>query len=78
MTALTDEFIDEETDGDDVEDEQVEDVLTVLLQEVRPDVPFLQGPVTTALSNCLKPKALHSKTMNNNFFLIFLPNSKLY
>ena len=39
--VLTDEFVDEEADGDDVEDEQVEDVLTILLQEVCPDVPFL-------------------------------------
>jgi len=40
VTVLTDELVDEETDGDDVEDEQVEDVLTVLLQEVCPNVPF--------------------------------------
>ena len=40
-TVLTDELVDEETDGDDVEYEQVEDVLTILLQEVCPDIPFL-------------------------------------
>jgi len=37
LQKLTDELVDEEADGDDVEDEQVKDVLPVLLQKVGPD-----------------------------------------
>lgn len=64
LDQLTDELVDEEADGDDVEDEEVEDVLTVLLQEVCPDVPLLEHPVPATLSDRLQAEALHSGTGN--------------
>jgi hypothetical protein len=42
LQKLTDELVDEEADGDDVEDEQVKDVLPVLLQKVGPDVDVIK------------------------------------
>ena len=59
---LTDELVNEEADGDDVEDKEVEDVLPILFQKVRPDVPLFQHPVTTALSDGFQSKTLHSTT----------------
>ena len=60
-SKLTDKFVYEEADGDDVEDEEVEDVLPILLQEVRPDVPLLQHPVAAAFGDRFEAETLHSK-----------------
>ena len=37
---LTNKLVNEEADCDDIEDKEVEDVLTVLLQKICPDVPL--------------------------------------
>ena len=57
---LTNKLVNEEADCDDIEDKEVEDVLTVLLQKVCPDVPLFQRPMATPLSDCFKSKTLHS------------------
>ena len=66
---LTDELVNEEADGDDVEDKEVEDVLPILFQKVRPDVPLFQHPVTTALSDGFQSKTLHPTKKKINSIL---------
>ena len=57
---LTDESLDKQGDGDDVEDEQVEDVLPVLLEEGDPAVPALPPPVVPALVEGIHAETGHS------------------
>ena len=57
---LTDEALDEEGDGDDVEDKEVEDVLSVLLEESDPAVPSLPPPVVAPLVEGIHSETGHS------------------
>ena len=59
---LTDELIDEEADGNDIEDKEVEDVLPIFFQKVCPDVPLFQHPMTTSFSDGFQSKTLHPTT----------------
>ena len=57
---LTDEPLNEQSDGDDVEDEEIEDVLSVLLEESDPAVPALPPPVFATLVEGIHVKTGHS------------------
>ena len=74
---LTDELVNEEADGDDVEDKEVEDVLPILFQKVRPDVPLFQHPVTTSLSDGFQSKTLHSTTIKKINLILEIKKSGL-
>ena len=64
---IKNEPFDEQSDGDNVKDEQEENVLPVLLQEVGQGVPLLEPLVAVPLSNRVHPKTLHPeiKTFHN-------------
>lgn len=64
--SLTYESFDEQGDGDDVEDEQIEDVLTILLQERCDAVPFFQQPVAGSILGRFNMKARHSAGANKH------------
>ena len=50
----------EQSEGDDVEDEDVEDALSVVLQVGSEHVPLLQAPVSVSFCDGVHCKTLHS------------------
>ena len=57
--GVEDEALNEEGDRDDVKDKDVEDVLSVLLEEGREGVPFLEQGMLPALGDRVETEALH-------------------
>ena len=64
--VLTDESLDEEGDGNDVEDKKEEDGLSVLLQEVDHGVPLLENPGAVPLGDRVQAETLHSDNSAKN------------
>ena len=59
--GVVDESLDEEGEGDDIEDEDVEDTLAVVLVVGSEHVPLFQEPMSMSLSDRVYSKALHSR-----------------
>ena len=59
--GVVDESLDEEGEGDDIEDKDVEDALAIVLEVGGKHVPFFQEPMSMSLSDCIHSKALHSR-----------------
>ena len=59
--GVVDESLDEEGEGDDIEDEDVEDALSVVLEVGGEHVPLLEEPVPVSLRDGVHGKALHSR-----------------
>ena len=57
--GVVDESLDEECEGDDIEDEDVEDALSVVLEVGGEHVPLLEEPVPVSLRNRVHSEALH-------------------
>ena len=58
--GVVDESLDEEGEGDDIEDEDVEDALSVVLEVGGEHVPLLEEPMPMSLCNGVNCKTLHS------------------
>ena len=69
---VVDEAVDEQGDGDDVEDEEVEDVLTVLFQEGRQLVPAAQPRVPVALLHGVDVETRHSRHVGRSVQKVLL------
>ena len=58
--CVVDESFHEQGEGDDIEDEDVEDALSVVLEVSGEHVPLLEEPVSVSLCNSVHCKTLHS------------------
>ena len=61
--GVVDESLKEESEGDDIEDKDVEDALSVVLQVGCEHVPLLEEPVSVSLCDGIHCKALHSRNI---------------
>ena len=61
--GIVDESLDEQGEGDDVEDKDVEDALSVVLEVGGEHVPLLEEPMPMSLCNGVNREALHSRNV---------------
>ena len=61
--GVVDKSLDEQGEGDDVEDKDVEDALSVVLEVCSEHVPLLQEPMSVSFSDGINCKTLHSRNI---------------
>jgi hypothetical protein len=66
---LTYESFNKQSNGDNIKDKQIEDVLAILLQICGDAVPFSQQPVARSILSWFNMKACHSVTVNKCYYL---------
>ena len=59
--SVVDKSLNEEGEGDDIEDKDVEDALAIVLEVGGEHVPLFQEPMSMSLGDCIHSKALHSR-----------------